>query len=865
MMKKTNSNTSKPLGITISESLRSQITNLKSLIDLRSFIFGIVFVFLIGNVKAEQPVLRPPTTDVNSPAFRQQLSLLPSETLLFNGWGVTPAGKHVSVGNFALKMIVAPDGKTLAVVTAGFTNTGLTLLDIETSEIKQFIPLEKCWNGLAFSRDGKKLFVSGGPAPQIYVFDFLDGKAIQLEPIKPASTTKSIFLASIAIHPTSNELYVCNEANHEILVLNANTLQVEKAIAVGQHPHSCVFGADSRHLYVSNWGSRSVSIVDTEKGIRLRDITVGIRPNDMALATDGRLFVACSGDNTVHVIGTNRPEVPGPDASPARRLWDGTREIISTSLYPQSPEGSSPTALVVTSDCKTLFVANSDNNCVMVADVSNSISEAAREHQESVTVVEGFIPTGWYPTALAVTPDNNVLMIANGKGLRSLPNAIPKSKEAEPKPSKPKAYIPIGKTLDGSVSFVARPDTAQMTAYTDQVRKNSPYRPESLMRSSLESHSVIPDQVGRNCPIKHVLYIIKENRTYDQVLGDMKDAEGKPIGNGDPSICIYGEKITPNQHQLARDYVLLDNIYCNGEVSVDGHSLCDAAIATDYNQRSWTLSYSQHGKLPGNEEMETPTAGYLWDLCKRHGVSYKNYGEGAQRVPSTNRGRWRASWQDGRDMDLVDYWIQDLHEAEKSGSLPQFTIMSLGENHTEGSKVGKFTPNACVGSNDVALGKIVEAATRSKFWNEMAIFVIEDDAQNGPDHIDAHRTIGFVISPYTKRNSVDSTLYTTASMIRTMELILGLPPLTQYDAGATPMFHCFAEKPTSTPYTLLKPECDLMEKNTTASLFWKESGQMNFDEVDCAPEDELNRILWHLAKGIDAPYPVPRHGALFTK
>jgi hypothetical protein len=302
--------------------------------------------------------------------------------------------------------------------------------------------------------------------------------------------------------------------------------------------------------------------------------------------------------------------------------------------------------------------------------------------------------------------------------------------------------------------------------------------------------------------------------------------------------------------------VLLDNLYCNGEVSVDGHSWCDAAIATDYNERSWILSYSsRREKLPGNDEMETPSDGYLWDLCKRHGVSYKNYGEGAQRVPSINRGKWGG----GRDKEMVDHWIADLKKAEETGKLPRFTIMSLGEDHTVGTTPGGHTPDAAVGSNDVGLGKIVAAASRSKFWNEMAIFVIEDDAQNGPDHVDAHRTVGLVISPYVKRHSVDSTLYTTASMVRTMELILGLPPMTQYDGGATPMFGCFTKTPEPIAYEVKAPKVDLEAINTKDAPGAKRSARMNFREYDRAPEDELNRILWAAAKGPDVPYPAPIH------
>ncbi|MBI3850365.1 MAG: bifunctional YncE family protein/alkaline phosphatase family protein [Verrucomicrobia bacterium] len=793
---------------------------------------------------------RKANEDVNSADLRQRPGLKPDENLLFNGWGVSPAGKHVLLGDMPLKMMISPDQKMLVAVSAGFINVGLTLIDLEGKRVAQFVPLPVAWNGLAFSKDGKRIFVSGGDSGSIHAFKYADGKATTNMTVKPSPDAVGTFLGSIAVHPSTGKLYVCNQGNHEIWVVNPDTLALEMTIPVGQYPHSCAMGADKRYLYVSNWGSRSLSIIDTEKNRRERDITVGLRPNDMTLAPDGRLFVACAGDNTVHVIMTKALENPGLPASPARPLWAGTREIISTSLYPQSPEGSTPSAVAVSPDGKTLFIANSDNNNVMVVNITD----------EKTSVADGFIPVGWYPSALAVSPDNRTLLVANGKGLKSRANVPARTKEPD-RLHKPPAFDYIGDTFEGSISFIAKPGSAQMATYTEQVRRNSPYTPEALHRAPMRSHSVIPTQVGEPCPIKYVLYIIKENRTYDQVFGDFKDSDGKPAGNGDPKLTMYGENVTPNHHQLARDYVLLDNFYCNGEVSVDGHSWCDAAIATDYNQRSWILSYSKHGRMHGNEEMENPAAGYLWDLCRRHGVSFKNYGEGAQRVPSINRGTWGP----GRDKDRVDWWIKDLQAAEKSGDLPRFMIMSLGENHTRGTRPGEFTPDACVASNDIGLGKIVEAATRSKFWKEMAIFVTEDDAQNGPDHVDAHRTVGLVISPYCKRHIVDSTLYTTASMIRTMELILGLPPLTQYDAGATPMFNCFRPAPIATPYTMLTPKVDLYAKNTAKSPFAKESSRMNFSEYDLAPEDELNRILWYVAKGPHVPYPAPVHRALFTQ
>ena len=806
--------------------------------------------------------MRGPDEDVNSAALRQRAGLQPSRNLLHTGWGVTPAGDHVRITDMALKMIISPDQRVLVAVNGGFNAQGVTLMDLATHQVTQFLPLKECWNGVAFTRDGKHLLVSGGDTGILHVFDYADGKATPATAAKPGAADATVFLAGITVHPTTGKIYVCNEANHEIWVLNENSFALETTIAVGLHPHSCIIGGDRRHLYVSNWGSRTVSIIDTQTNRRLRDITVGLRPNDLAVARDGRLFVACAGDNTVHVIPTRQPEAAPEDASPLRRLWAGTREVISTSLYPQSLEGSTPDAVAVSPDGRTLFVANADNNNVMVVDISNRLNEDARAHGEMVSLVNGFIPVGWYPTALAMSPDGATLFVANGKGLASRANFPATSKD----PRKPHGSPPfdyIARIFEGSISCIARPDAARMAAYTAQVRKNSPYTPAALTQAPIASESVIPAKVGEPCPIKYVLYIIKENRTYDQVLGDLKDANGRPLGNGDAHLAIFGEKVTPNQHQFARDYVLLDNLYSNSEVSVDGHSWTDAAIATDFNQRSWIMSYSKHGKLPGNEEMENPANGYLWDLCRRHGLSYKNYGEGAQRVPSANRGNW-AGKASMRDMDLADIWIADLHKAEAAGELPRFTIMSLGENHTDGTTPGKFSPFACVASNDIGLAKIVAAANRSKFWPQMAIFVIEDDTQNGPDHVDAHRTVGFALSPYVKRGYVDRTLYTTASMVRTIELILGLPPLTQYDAGATPMFNAFQREPDLRQHTVLTPDVDLQAKNTRRTAFSAESAKMDFSQYDRAPEDALNRILWHVAKG-DEPYPTPIHGAIFTR
>ena len=400
---------------------------------------------------------------------------LPADHLLFNGWGLSPAGRHEAlVGDMPLKMIVAPDGKIAVAVSAGYNNPGISVVDIATQKVTQTFPLPHTWNGLCFDGEGRRLIVSGGPSGELHVFDYANGELTPQPPVKISREDTPLFIAGIALHPLTGEFYLCNEANNEVWVLDERNFAVEQVIPVGEHPHTCVFGADQRHLYVSNWGGRSVTVVDTENGRRIRDLTVGIRPNDMAVSPDGRLFVACSGDNTVHVLQTRALEKKGEDADSSRRLWDGTREIISTSLYPQSPEGSTPDAVAVSPDGKTLFVANADNNAVMVVDISGSLNDAAAKYAEKISVVNGFIPVGWYPTALAVAPDNNTLLVGNGKGTSGTRNP---SVAARPQAAgeKPKMIHPA-KFLQGSVSFIAKPDDKRMAAYTRQVRAIRPTR-----------------------------------------------------------------------------------------------------------------------------------------------------------------------------------------------------------------------------------------------------------------------------------------------------------------------------------------------------------------------------------------------------
>jgi hypothetical protein len=494
----------------------------------------------------------------------------------------------------------------------------------------------------------------------------------------------------------------------------------------------------------------------------------------------------------------------------------------------------------------------------------------------SQSQVKGFIPSGWYPTALALAPDGKRLLIGVGKGNQTRPNAIskaniPEQSQAGPaaaRPARPFQYI--GTTLSGSLSIVPLPDDKTLALYTETVYKNCPYSDKLLTDAPYPEKTAVPSRVGDPSPIKYVLYIIKENRTYDQVFGDL------PRGNGEPSLVMFGRDVTPNHHKLAEEFVLLDNLYCNGHVSADGHPWSTMAYNTDYIARNWALTYSGRAGIHDDDDGDLANApsGYLWDACARAGLPYRSYGEYGRRVSqpdgsfkidgavpglvghmSPDFGASKPGGVRTRDPDRADTFIREFREFEKNNTLPRFMVMSLGEDHTTGTRPGTFTPRACVASNDVALGRIVDAISHSKFWPEIAIFVIEDDAQNGPDHVDAHRTVGLVISPYTKRKHLDSNQYSTVSMIRTIELILGLPPLSQFDAAARPMSASFTSKPDLTPYLPDPPHIDLNEINAQTAYGADRSSKMNFDEYDKIDDFELNEILWRAVKGKDSPLP----------
>ena len=801
-----------------------------------------------------------------------------SGSRLPNGWHVTPAGTPIALpGDLPLKMVFSPDGRYLLVNTAGYHDHSVSVIDPATNTLWcRASTSARTGRGCASARTATTSTSQAAPLPdkgfladavkynsatpeQLETFhhpilrlSFTGGRLASLPaPVDIPGLSESVgtipgdyhvkrdrFTAGLA-SGRDGSLYSVNINTDTVYKLTGSPRTVAASAKVGYGPYAAALSPDGRTLAVSNWGGKSVSLLDTDTLKETARVSVGSHPNEMVWGRDGRLFVANSGSNSVSVV-----------------RGDQVTETVKTSLSPTDPVGSTPDALALSPDGRRLYVANADNNDVAVIDVSRHASE-----------VLGFIPTGWYPSALAIAPDGRTLYVGTGKGLGFRGNATPLTAYTRTQPVTNQKYDYIGGVLSGAVSALRLPDAKGLAAYTRQVYANTPRPPTSNTGGAgLEMQALHR--------IKHVLYVIRENRTYDQVFGDVK------VGNGDPSLTVFGDTATPNAHALAQHYVLLDNLYTNGEVSEDGHKWCDAAYATDFIEKSWPSSYSSRGEPDGDERLADSPAGNIWDDCARHGLTYRSYGEAADFHSTPDAppvftgdkglaGHVNVEWSKfpfgvGRDTQRAAIFLKELHQAEKTGRWPQFMVAWLPEDHTAALKPGAYTPVACVASNDQALGQIVEGVSRSRFWKDTAIFVIEDDAQNGPDHVDAHRTVGLVLSPYVKRRTTDSTLYTTASMVRTMEMILGLPPMTQFDRNATPMLGCFTSRPDLTAYVNVGPRVDLEAKNPDKGPGATASRLLDLSGPDRADPDALNAILWHALKP-GKPMPAPVRSARLVR
>jgi YVTN family beta-propeller protein len=604
---------------------------------------------------------------------------------------------------------------------------------------------------------------------------------------------------------------------------------------------------DRKELYISSWGGDKVMVYDTREKKFAGEIKVGDNPNELLLNKNGTiLFVANANDNSVSVIDVKSRKV---------------LEVLNAALYPDAPEGSSSNGLALSGDEKTLYVANADNNCLAVFDVS----------QTGKSKSKGYIPTGWYPTNIKVIGKR--IFVSNGKGFSSFPNPDgPNPVKTQPlvvrhvgdTSAKVRAGY-IGGLMKGNMSIIDEPSDVTLAAYSKAVYKNTPYTKKIEMTAVGEPGNPIPMKVGDKSPIKYVFYIIKENRTYDQVLGDM------PEGNGDTSLVLFGERITPNQHKLAREFVLLDNFYADGEVSADGHNWSTSAHATDYVEKNWVTSYGQRGGTypgEGKREIANPKNGFIWDYAKRAGVTYRTYGEfaddGKANIPVLENHfcPYFPSYNlSVRDTIRYNSWQREFDSLLAANAVPQLNTIRFSNDHTEGLRRGSPTPFAHVADNDLAVGLFMEHLSKSSIWKESVVFIVEDDAQNGPDHVDAHRTTAYVAGPFVKRHFVDKTMYSTSSMLRTMELILGLPPMSQYDAAATPMFKSFTSTPDLAPFQSVAANIDLNEKNTTDNETARLSGEIDLSKEDRVPDMLFSQIIWKAVKGEHSEMPAPRRSA----
>ncbi len=799
-------------------------------------------------------------------------------TLLPNGWRIAPAGKHLSIGDLPLAMVLSPDGHQLVITNNGYQKPTLRVVDLDRQTVAR-VDLDDAWLGLAWHPDGKRLYSSGAASNTVQELAWANGRlrvgdkfnaaknvARLSEGQRLPSARDQTYVGGIAMHPSGQTLYAVHVFGKFVSAVDVETKTVTGTVDLPAEPYTCVLSADGSTLYVSLWGGAKVLSFDAKTLEKKSEIVVGEHPNAMALTPDGaRLLVACANTNAVWVI----------DIATGKAT-----EQVSVALFPQSPPGSTPNAVAISPDGQRAIVANADNNAVALVDIS--LPGSSR--------VMGFIPTGWYPTGVLFNRDGSQIFVLSGKGLTSTAN-----------PRGPQAGVGTGEgqysgsILEGSLSMLAVPDAARLQHYTKTVYDLTPYTDNTrLAPASAPSRSPIPRRVGQVSPIKHVFYVIRENRTYDQILGDLDR------GNGDPTLTLFGEEITPNAHALAREFVTLDNFYVNAEVSYSGHAFSTGAYANDFVEKIWPANYGSRGGpylSEGGGEMRTPYGniaappnGYIWDVVMRAGKTVRSYGEFVARdntrrpesEPSTDLnlpagvGPVKATVPglEGRvhplfpgfdlaipDNTRVDIWLEEFKKFEANGQLPALSIIRLGNDHTNGTRAQYPTPRAMIAENDVALGRLVDAISHSIYWNDSAIFVLEDDAQNGPDHVDAHRSPAFAISPYSRRGVVDSTLYTTSGMLRTMELILGAEPMTQYDAAATPMYNAFQTSAVLTPFVKRDARVSLTEMNRPGAPGSAASARMNFAEADMTPELELNEILWMSVHGPNSIMPPPVHSA----
>ncbi len=801
------------------------------------------------------------------------------------GWQVTPVGSTHQAGFFPANAVLSPDD-TAVLVPGVIRNANgkqtVDVLDSLTGALLQEVELnpddatkhEGVAPGLTFTHDGTRVLLATANKNSVLVLPW-DAAARRLGAPTALLLPDGAYPQTVTTSPDDATAYVVGQYSNTLYAVDLATGATSSAPA-GEYPFGVALSGDGRTAYVSNQAERTVSVfrVAGRQLTPLRTLTVGTHPNTLlGDPSRHRVFVSNGDSDEISVIDTRTSTVTG---------------TISVRPYRGAPSGTSPTAMSLTADGRTLYVANAGNNDVAVVDLRRDDDhekaddrKKSDDHKKSAGRVRGLIPTAWYPTGVQVTHDGSRVLIANGKGLGTGSN------KGAASPSDPRNFPYIESLLKGSLQIVPTPDERQLRSWTRQVEQNNDVRrgaDDDDVRADDAPRTIIPRHPGQSSPIKHILYVVKENRTYDQVFGDL----GR--GNGDPSLAIFGQDVTPNQHELARRFVTLDNFYVNGEVSQDGWDWATEANSNPFNQLATHqgyagngATYDTNGYLDSNVTIgnSDPRRASIWDAAHAAGQSFRHYGMnsvpaswfGPKNAVTCAPGQYCAydplldantdhdyPWFDMEITDQSRYeeWAKEFKGYAANDSLPTWQFIDLPRDHTSGFFAGGASAKAMVADNDYALGQIVDTVTHSRYWKDTAIFVVEDDAQDGPDHVDAHRSPALVISPYTQRGIVDSHFYNQTSALRTMELLVGLEPMTQYDAAAVPMLWSFGDRANRTPYTALVPGQSMTQKNPagTASVVTQEKMRGKPDQVD---ERVLNEEIWRSAKGRDATMPAPQH------
>src|ERR1041385_7582988 len=568
-----------------------------------------------------------------------------------NGWHLTPAGQTIGVGDLPMNLAVSHDRRLIAVTNNGESARSSELIDVPGARVIDVMPIPQSWLGIEFARDDRRIYASAGNLNSIRIYT-VEKNSLRLQDsiVLGKAWPVRISPTGLALDESRDRLYVVTKENNSLYVVDLRTKSILKRDTLEGEAYTCILSPDHATLYVSVWGNKNVCVYDTRSDSITTRIPTGRNPNDLCLTKDGLyLFVANSQDNSISVIDTRRNEV---------------LETLNAAMFPQCPEGSTTNSIGLSEDGRTLYAANADNNCLAVFNVERPGHSVSR----------GFIPTGWYPTCVRVV--DGLVWVANGKGISSLPNPRgpnPSRRRGKAEESKRREQY-IGGLLKGTINVLREPDEAQLAQYSRMVYRNSPYSPSGASTAEGESGNPIPVRPGDPSPIKHVFYVIKENRTYDQVLGD------EPRGNGDTSLCLFPERITPNEDALAREFVLLDNFYVDGEVSADGHNWSTAAYANDFIEKTWPTRYGGRGgeyDYIGNRSIALPLNGFIWDDCLAHHVSFRNYGEfgdeGPPKLKSLTEQTCRAypGWNlKIKDTTRERVWEHDFDSLLAANALP---------------------------------------------------------------------------------------------------------------------------------------------------------------------------------------------------